>query len=64
MKSNEFQQLKNKPIPELEKDAAENKEKLRSLKFDLAAGKVKNVREIRAIKKLIARLATLIKQNQ
>lgn len=38
--------------------AKDLKSKLRSLKFDLASGKVKNVREIHTIKKSIARIFT------
>lgn len=37
------------------------REKLRQLRFDLVAGKVKNVREIIEIKKDIARVLTLLK---
>jgi large subunit ribosomal protein L29 len=33
--------------------------KLRVLRFDLASGKIKNVREIRKIKKDIARILTI-----
>jgi len=33
--------------------------KLRALRFDLASGKIKNVREIRKIKKDIARILTI-----
>ncbi len=64
MKNSELQQLKNKSIAELQKDLSENKIKLRSLKFDLAAGKVKNVQEIRKIKKLIAMILTLLNSQK
>ena len=37
--------------------------KLRDLKFDLYAGKVKNVAEIRDVKKTIARIKTWMKQE-
>ncbi|MEK7555232.1 MAG: 50S ribosomal protein L29 [Patescibacteria group bacterium] len=60
MKKNEIKQLKNKPLPELQKNLADFQEKLRKMKFDLAAGKVKNIREIKAIKKAIARILTTI----
>jgi large subunit ribosomal protein L29 len=63
MKRREFQQLKNKPLPELQKSLNEYREKLRKLKFDLAQGKVKNIREIRDTKKAIARIMTFIKIN-
>ena len=46
MKKQEFQQLKSKPLPEIQKDLTDYKEKLRQLKFDLSLGKVKNISEI------------------
>ena len=36
------------------------REHLRNLRFDLAAGKVKNVRAIRELKKEIARILTVL----
>lgn len=60
MKKRQSQDLKNKPLPELKKSLIEHREQLRKLKFDLAAGKVKNVREIREIKKIIARILTIV----
>ncbi|KKQ23327.1 MAG: 50S ribosomal protein L29 [Candidatus Wolfebacteria bacterium GW2011_GWC1_37_10] len=59
MKKQEFQQLKSKPLPEIQKDLTDYKEKLRQLKFDLSLGKVKNISEIRKIKKTIARIMTI-----
>lgn len=64
MKKSNFQQLKNKPLPELTKQLEEYREKLRTLQFDLAQGKVKNVSEIKKIKKTIARILTIINQTQ
>lgn len=61
MKKSQFQELKNKPAMELKKDLAAEQEKLVALNFDLAAGKVKNIRSIRATRKTIARLLTLLK---
>ena len=58
MKSSE---LRQKSKPELQKLLQDLRERLRQLRFDLAAGKVKNVREIRKIKKDIARMLTLLK---
>ncbi len=55
-------ELKQKSMEELKKFEQEKRERLRVLRFDLAAGKVKNVKEIRAIKKDIARILTLLKQ--
>ena len=58
MKLNELR-LKSKA--ELKKILEDNREKLRQLHFDLSAGKIKNVREIRRIKKEIAQILTLLK---
>ena len=58
MKVNE---LKQKSKEELQKTLEDDREKLRQLRFDLSAGKVKNVREIRNVKKEIARILTLLK---
>lgn len=63
MKRQEFQQLKEKGEIELHKDLKTFQEKLRSLKLDLAAGKVKNIKEIKNVKKIIARIMTLINEN-
>ncbi|MFH1036879.1 MAG: 50S ribosomal protein L29 [Patescibacteria group bacterium] len=56
-------ELRQKSKDELKKISDDSREKLRQLRFDLASGKVKNVREIRQIKKDIARIMTLFKQN-
>jgi len=61
MKKKNLQELKNKIASELQKDLAGNREKLRVLKFDLAAGKVKNIKEIQAVKKTIAQILTILK---
>ncbi len=63
MKKQEFQQFKNKPLIELQKELLDHREKLRKLKFDLARGKVKNIKEINGVKKIIARIMTIINQQ-
>jgi large subunit ribosomal protein L29 len=55
-------ELRQKSKIELQKLLQEKRERLRQLRFDLSSGKVKNVREIREIKKDIARILTLLKQ--
>lgn len=54
-------ELKKKDKKELEKDIENLKENLSNLRFKLAANKLKNVREIRNIKKDIARILTILK---
>lgn len=55
-------ELRQKSKEESQKLLQDLREKLRQLRFDLAGGKVKNVSEIRHIKKDIARILTLLKQ--
>jgi len=57
-------ELRKKPKEEIQKILKDNQEKLKQLRFDLAAGKVKNVREIRRIKKEIAQILTLLTQDK
>lgn len=61
MKRKEIIEFKTKPLAELEKFVRDSREKLRSMKFDLAAGKVKNVRDLRELRKDIARALTFMK---
>lgn len=56
-------ELRQKSKKELQKILIDSRERLRGLKFDLASGKVKNVREIRELKKDIARILTLLKEK-
>ncbi len=53
-------ELNKKTKAELQKVLQQNRARLRTLRFDLASGKVKNVREIRQLKKDIARILTII----
>lgn len=64
MKKKEVQELKSKSSADLQKKIGELRDRLHGLKMDLAAGKVKNVREINVVKKDIARMLTAISTNQ
>jgi len=57
-------ELRQKNKSELKKILQDLREKQRLFKFNLALGKVKNVREIRQIKKDIARINTLIREDE
>ena len=57
------QELRQKSKDELKNLLAEKRERLRFLRFNLASGKVKNVREIRQTKKEIARILTILKHE-
>ncbi len=56
-------ELKGKSISELEKLEKEQREELRSLRFDLSSGKAKSVDNVRKLKKNIAQIRTVINQK-
>ena len=56
--------LQKKTSAELQKMVKDERTKLQQLRFDLPSGKVKNVREIRKLRRDIARVLTLLKQKQ
>ncbi len=64
MKLKAKQEIKDKPAAELEKECGKSREDLQRLKFDLAAGKLKNVRNIRHTKKKIAVIMTAINSKK
>ena len=63
MKKKDIQDLKVKPEAELMRLVKESNEKLCALRFDLAAGKVKNVKTLHEIKKTIARAKTFLREK-
>ncbi len=59
----DFKELKTKTEKELKQFIAESRDKLRDLRFKDANKQLKNVREIRKIKKEIARVLTLLNKK-
>lgn len=53
-------ELRLKSEEELNQLLSESQKKLRELRFNLASGKVKNIRTIRVLKKDIARILTIL----
>jgi large subunit ribosomal protein L29 len=64
MKQKDIQDLRNKPDAELVRLIEENFDKLRVLRFDLAAGKVKDIFKIHEARKTIARMKTFLKERE
>lgn len=56
-------ELQKKTEKDLMKYVADSRAKLQQLRFDLPGGKVKNVREIRKLRREIARVLTLLNQK-
>ena len=56
----EFKELKNKEQAELNKMLTEVRESLRELRFKDSSRQLKNVRDIRAAKKNVAKIMTAI----
>ena len=59
-----IRELRRKPIKELRGTLINLRDKLRELRFNLAGGKVKNIKEIRQTKRDIARILTLLKEHE
>ena len=57
------EELRKKSKLQLQKLLKEKRERLRQLRFDLTAKKLKNYREIRQIKKDIARILTVLRED-
>ena len=61
MKINEIRDL---PAADLDKKLAELKEELFNLRFQMATGQCENPTKIREVKKSIARIKTVQRQNE
>lgn len=59
-----IRELRRKPTKELQGTLIGLRDKLRELRFNLAGGKVKNIKEIRQTKRDIARILTLLKEYE
>lgn len=57
-------ELREKSVEELEKLESEQREELRSLRFDLSSGKAKGTDNVRKLKKDIAQIRTVINQKK
>jgi len=57
-------ELRKKPETEIRKMLPDYRERLRKLRFDLTSGKIKNIREIRELRKTIARILTILKEKK
>jgi large subunit ribosomal protein L29 len=65
MKANKFmkaKEIRGKDKNELKKDLVKLRNKLTKLRFDVLAKQVKNHREIRHVKKDIARILTILRE--
>ena len=60
----EFKELKNKDQKELQNLLVLNREKLRELRFKDSNKQLKNVREIRVVRNLIAQILTLLNKQK
>lgn len=58
-----FKELKLKTKEELNKILAENRDKIRDLRFKIANNQLKNVKEIKKLKQQIAQVLTIANQS-
>lgn len=64
MKQKDIKELKQKSEAELNTLVSDSRAKLQQLTFDLAQGKVKNVGEVRVVRKTIARALTFLQMKK
>ena len=60
----ELKDIKLKSQAELQKILNSSREKLRELRFKVSQSQLKNIREIRSLRKKIAKILTLINQKR
>lgn len=60
----DIKELKNKKVGDLHNSLAESRDKLRDLRFKDANKQLKDVREIRTVKKTIARILSLLNNKK
>ena len=59
-----YKEIKEKTTPELQMMLRAQREKLRELRFKVSAKQLKNIREIRVLKKNIAHILTLLRERK
>ena len=59
-----IKELREKSEKELKKLLASSREKLRDLRFKVSQRQLKNIREVRLVKRNIAKILTIIKEKQ
>jgi len=59
----DIQTLRERTPEGLKQDLTEATEQLQTLTFKISSSQIKNVREIRALKKTIARIQTILKET-
>lgn len=59
-----IRELRQKSEKELQETLISSRDKLRELRFNLAGGKVKNIKEVHQIKKDIARTLSLLNEKR
>lgn len=57
------EEIRNKPESELHQLLKDKRSKLREARFNLASGKVKNVKVVRKLKKDVARILTILNEK-
>lgn len=60
----ELKEIRKKGSEELKKNLAEQREKLRELRFKVSTKQHKTVRDVRKIKQIIARILTVLKERE
>ena len=60
----DIKEIKNKPVTELKQLLDELRKKLDELKFKVSQNQLKNIREVRIVKKDIAKVMTILADSK
>ncbi|MFZ4648332.1 MAG: 50S ribosomal protein L29 [Patescibacteria group bacterium] len=60
----EFKEIQQKSVSELHKLLADSRDKLRELRFKDSNKQLKNIREIRGVRAVIARIFTMLNKQK
>jgi len=60
----DIKELRSKNAGELSRDLSEKREALRRFRFELASGRIKNIRMIRETRRSIAKILTVLAEKE
>lgn len=64
MKKKELQEKRNKPLQDLIKEINQKEKDLAKIRLELVSGSIKNVHTVRALRRDIAQLKTVVREKE
>jgi len=60
----DIKELRSQSLVALQRTLAEAERRLQELRFEISSGQLRDIREVREVRKRIAQIKTLMKENQ